>query len=438
MRRFIGFTSYYRRFVPSFAQKAAPLHALVGQLVEKKKGKKVKVGDLWKDEHDIAFSALKEALTSTHVLCYPDFSKGFILEIDASAAGLGAILSQEQKGQRIVVAYASRGLCPNERKSDTFSSMQLETLALVWAVGDKFKDYLHRPFTVITDNNPLSYFMSKEKLSAKEQKWAAMLARYEFTIEYRSGRKNVAADALSRQERRPWDTSGSSLSETCALLVGTTKVSPELQAHILDGVQRPVVVECNKLNIALDFHQNAMCLPTITLDGLAELQDRDPVLGIIRKCITQATKLPRIDQLENLKELKMLYRQRKILFVKEDILYRKVQDPKMGNLKQIVVPQVLKSKMLESCHDQHGHSGLERTLAVLRSRCYWYSMESDVKRHIDNCVRCVLSKPVKVTTPLGNILASKPLEVLAIDFTLMDKATDGRENVLVLTDSFTK
>ena len=134
----------------------------------------------------------------------------------------------------------------------------------------------------------------------------------------------------------------------------------------------------------------------------------------------------------------MLYRQRKRLFVKEDILYRKVQDPKMGNLKQVVVPQVLKSKMLESCHDQHGHSGLERTLAVLRSRCYWYNMESDVKRHIDNCARRVLSKPVKVTTPLGNLLASKPLEVLAIDFTLMDKATDGRENVLVLTDSFTK
>ena len=259
LRRFIGFASYYRRFVPSFAQKAAPLHALVGQLVEKKKGKKVKVGDLWKDDHDIAFSALKEALTSTPVLCYPDFSKGFILEIDASAAGLGAILSQEQKGQRRVVAYASRGLRPNERKSDTFSSMQLETLALVWAVGDKFKDYLHQPFTVITDNNPLSYFMSKEKLSAKEQKWAAMLARYEFTIEYRSGHKNVAADALSRQERRPWDTSGSSPSETCALLVGTTKVSPELQAHILDGVQRPVVVKCNKLNMALVFHQNTMC-----------------------------------------------------------------------------------------------------------------------------------------------------------------------------------
>ena len=280
LRRYIGFASYYRRFVPSFAQKAAPLQ----------------------HEHDIAFSALKEALTSTPVLCYPDFSKGFILEIDASATGLGAILSQEQKGQRRVVAYVSRGLRPNERKSDTFSSMQLETLALVWAVGDKFKEYLHQPFTVITDNNPLSYFMSKEKLSAKEQKWAAMLARYEFTIEYRSGRKNVAANALSRQERRPWDTSGSSLSETCALLVGTTKVSPELQAHILDGVQRPVVVEYNKLNIALDFHLNAMCLPTITLDGLAELQDKNPVLGIIRKCITQATMLPRVDQLENLKE----------------------------------------------------------------------------------------------------------------------------------------
>ena len=41
-------------------------------------------------------------------------------------------------------------------------------------------------------------------------------------------------------------------------------------------------------------------------------------------------------------------------------------------------------------------------------------------------------------TPLGRITASRPLEILAMDFTILEKATDGRENVLVLTDIFSK
>jgi len=67
-------------------------------------------------------------------------------------------------------------------------------------------------------------------------------------------------------------------------------------------------------------------------------------------------------------------------------------------------------------------------------------MQAEVKQWISNCERCVIAKgaylPVK--TPMGSILATRPLEVLAMDFTLLEPATDGRENVLVLTDVFTK
>ena len=81
--------------------------------------------------------------------------------------------------------YASRGLHDNEKNIDTFSSMKIELLALVWAVGEKFKDYLqYKPFVVLKDNNPLSHFMSKGKLTAMEQKWAAILSGYEFEIQY--------------------------------------------------------------------------------------------------------------------------------------------------------------------------------------------------------------------------------------------------------------
>ena len=51
---------------------------------------------------------------------------------------------------------------------------------------------------------------------------------------------------------------------------------------------------------------------------------------------------------------------------------------------------------------------------------------------------CLVAKEVKVTTPSGTIEATRPLEVLAIDFTLLDKSTSGIENVLMMTDVFTK
>lgn len=67
---------------------------------------------------------LKRSLVEAPVLGYADFSKPFVLEIDASQVGLGAVLSQEQEGQRRPIAYASRGLRPAERNMSNYSSMK--------------------------------------------------------------------------------------------------------------------------------------------------------------------------------------------------------------------------------------------------------------------------------------------------------------------------
>ena len=97
----------------------------------------------WTTKHQEAFDALKEALSTAPVLGYPDFSREFILEIDASLNGLGAVLSQQGKdGQIRVIAYASRSLRPSERSMRNYSSAKLELLALKWAITEKFRDYL--------------------------------------------------------------------------------------------------------------------------------------------------------------------------------------------------------------------------------------------------------------------------------------------------------
>ena len=144
------------------------------------------------------FNQLKKALTEAPVLAYPDYSKPFILETDASLKGLGAVLSQKGDDNEIrVVAYASRSLRPLEKSMRDYSLAKIELMALKWSVCDKFKDYLlGSKFTVFTDNNPLCYIKSS-KLGATQIRWLSELVLYNLDIVYRTGKSNLVADALS-------------------------------------------------------------------------------------------------------------------------------------------------------------------------------------------------------------------------------------------------
>ena len=96
--------------------------------------------------------------------------------------------------------------------------------------------------------------------------------------------------------------------------------------------------------------------------------------------------------------------------------------------------------MLEALHDASGHQGRDRTLALVRRRVFWPGMAKDVGSYCASCSRCCLAKALRPTvkTSKGHLLADKPLQLLAIDFTLLEKASDGRENVLTMTDAFSK
>ena len=120
------------------------------------------------------------------------------------------------------------------------------------------------------------------------------------------------------------------------------------------------------------------------------------------------------------------------------ILYRNVSDPILGRLSQVVLPLELREEAMRAAHDEYGHQAIEKTIQLLRSKCYWPRMLRDTVRWIEGCERCTLAKREKVKTPLGSIQASRPFEVVAMDFTLMDKASNGYENILVMTDVFSK
>ena len=69
---------------------------------------------------------------------------------------------------------------------------------------------------------------------------------------------------------------------------------------------------------------------------------------------------------------------------------------------------------------------------------YWPGMTEDVRQYIRACERCTLGKHAAVHPPMGHLSVNRPPQILAIDFTKLDTASDGREKVLVMADVFTK
>ena len=158
IRVFCGLLGHYRRFIRNFARIAHALYDLLGD--------EVKMGPVTlTPEAEEAVRILKEKITSAPVLVFPDFNKPFLLETDASKEGLGAVLSQKQDdGRYHPVAFGSRTLTQSEKN---YHSSKLEFLALKWSVTEHFKEYLaYAPFTVRTDNNPLTYVLTTPNLDA--------------------------------------------------------------------------------------------------------------------------------------------------------------------------------------------------------------------------------------------------------------------------------
>ena len=77
-------------------------------------------------------------------------------------------------------------------------------------------------------------------------------------------------------------------------------------------------------------------------------------------------------------------------------------------------------------------------MGLLRARVYGPGMFGEVRSYTDACERCTMGRRPSTNTTSGHLIASRPLEVLAINFTKLDQTSDGRENVLVMTDVFSK
>ena len=167
-----------------------------------KKNKQFESGKsiVWNSDLQNIVDKVIDYLRSPECLVFPDYDLPFIVNCDASEKGLGVVLYQKQGRQNRVISFASRTLTDAEKNYNLHSG-KLEFLALKWSVMERFDDYLcyGPPFTVFTDNNLLTYILTSTNLNASGLRWVAELSNYQFTIQYKPGKKNGDAEGLSRQ-----------------------------------------------------------------------------------------------------------------------------------------------------------------------------------------------------------------------------------------------
>ena len=169
-----------------------------------------------------------------------------------------------------VIAYASRGLSPSEKR---YPAHKLEFLALKWSVVEKFHDNLYgNTFTVVTDNNPLTYILKSAKLDATSYCWLAALSTFNFNIKYRAGKSNQDADGLSR---RPHDT----LPEDPASLEERERIQ-QFASHHLSSFPNQKDIPADTVTVLCNRHLLSQAdddLPSITLvESLALTADAVP------------------------------------------------------------------------------------------------------------------------------------------------------------------
>ena len=131
-------------------------------------------------------------------------------------------------------------------------------------------------------------------------------------------------------------------------------------------------------------------------------------------------------------------RERRKLQIINGILYRNsvVDEEKVL---QLCLPDHFKDVIFVGLHKEIGHPGIEKTVWLFRQRVYWPGLANDIKVRVENCERCIRSKtPVKPRAELCPITSTKPLDILCIDFLSLEKCKGGYENILVMTDHFTR
>ena len=384
VREFLGLTNYFRRLIPQYSILSAKLSRLLT------KAASWKGGQLPPDAKQ-AFLGLKERLLTAPVLAYPSPNRPFILTTDASTGsadqsepgGIGAVLSQIDPitGQEKAVDYASRSLKPFEKN---YSAFMLEMSAASWAM-EHYYHYLYGNFFYLDcDHRPL------EKLSARQTKTLnrlqELMLKFNFTIRYKKGKENSAADALSRNAISEIKTIG--LSE---------KDLRRLQAT--DGFCQAIHAFKQDNELPVDKNQRRF------------------ILRNSRNC-----------------------------FKKDGIWMFRLQRTGRMPKEVLILPKDLRDMVFQAFHTHMfaGHFGAEKTTMKILENYWWPTITADILDRVQRCITCAMAKRPnqykKRHAPFSSLrVPDAPNQRVHIDlFGPLKTSESGKKYVLSASDAFSK
>lgn len=443
IKAFLGLVGYYRRFIQNFAKIVAPFTKCL------KKNAKIDPND---PEYNNAFFTCKELITNAPVLIYPDFTKTFHLTTDASNIALGSVLSQNNHP----IAFYSRTLNSAERN---YSTIEKELLSIVESTKH-FRPYLFgRKFIIETDHKPLVWLYSLKDPVSRLTKWRLRLDEFEFQVQYKKGKDNVVADALSRIEINTKETTQDDDLDLISILP-EVDLDENLTLDDADEIlnnEDPLNDSTN--NTQHTSAENPICNIPISENALNQYCHRLEIKrGDLFK-IEQTNPFKKHhysitirngQEIENIKQFlkevidpKNLYA---IYFHDKDIERQFILlCPTLFNNSVKFVQCNLLCKDLESSDQQNeviieyhnaNHNGIIETYNQLKKKYYWPDMKTKINKIINECEICLQNKYERhpYNTPLsGPLLARKPFDVIHIDTFSFDKA-----KFLTVIDLFSK
>ncbi|KAJ0180587.1 hypothetical protein K1T71_003991 [Dendrolimus kikuchii] len=352
LRSFLGLVMYYAKFVPNLSTILAPLYRLLQKDVKYE----------WDHLCDVAFNRIKDVLISSEVLAHYSPELPLILTTDASSVGVGAVISHVTSEGERPIAYASRVLNSAEK---SYSQIEKEALAIIYGVK-KFHQYLYgRKFTLRTDHKPLvTIFGDKSGIpvmaASRIQRWAVLLAGYDYNIEYVCSNKN-AADALSR---------------------------------LPVEVKKRQIKEVTYINFIQKF------LP-ITRETVVKHQQKDELLQKVIWYIQNGW--PRKCDSETLKPY----------FIRRNELFLDFGCIMWGY--RIVIPVTLVEYILKELHASH--LGMVKMKSMARSLVWWPGIDTAIERACVTCTTCAVenSGPARAT-PQPWPYIPEPWSRLHVDF----------------------
>lgn len=384
IRSLLGMANYCARFIKDFSTITAPLRELT----------KKDAPWQWGSEHAAALQALKKGLTSDTTMSYFDPKKETELIVDGSPVGLGAILSQkDKKGEKHIVAYASRALSDVERR---YSQTEREALAIIWSC-EHFHLYLYgHPFTMVTDHKPLEMIWNnpRSKQPARIERWGLRLQPYDFRVEYRKGADNPA-DYMSRHPLPVQPTDRTRAAKVAEEYVNFVAQQATPKAMTLQEIKTETLKDTTLQQVSAHIKNNSWRFITDNTQNAA-------VLKQFKLVSDELTVSPG-----------------------DDIILRGTR---------IVIPTALQQRALQIAHESH--QGIVKTKALLREKVWYPGIDQQVETLIRTCLACQVNTPVTQTEPLKMTeLPAAPWHSVSADF--YGPLPSG-EYLLVIVDDYSR